>query len=85
MTHAQITNEQSQAVAASQGQPVYLVDATGQDSALAIVRVELLQGLVGDQEFDIRETYGAQEQALSSIWSDPQLDEYTDEDGTPID
>jgi hypothetical protein len=84
MQHARITAEQSRAVQSSHGQPVYLVDDSGQDASLAIVRVDLLKRLVDDQ-FDIAETYAAQEAALSEVWNDPQLDEYTCEDGSPID
>jgi hypothetical protein len=84
MNRARITAEQSQAIRESNGQPVYLVDDSGQDASLAIVRVELLK-ILADDEFDIAETYAAQEAALSKMWNDPRLDEYTDEDGSPID
>ena len=84
MNRARITAEQSQAIRESAGQPVYLVDDSGQDASLAIVPVDLLKLLASD-EFDIAETYAAQEAALSEVWSDPQRDEYTEEDGTPID
>ena len=84
MTHAKITTEQMQAIEQSQGQPVYLVDDSGQDASVAIVRIELLQTLAGD-DFDIADTFAAQEKALASVWGeDPQLDEYTDQDGSPI-
>lgn len=89
MVRARITPEQTQAVAESEGLPVYLVDESGRDADLAIVRADLLTRLLpgGQSEdmFDIRETYAAQEQALATVWDDPQLDEYTEEDGTPID
>jgi hypothetical protein len=85
MTRATITNEQFQAVAASGGRPVYLVDETGKDAALAIVRVDLLEAFAENSGFDIRDTYPAQEAALASIWDDPLLDEYTCQDGSPID
>jgi len=84
MHQARLTAEQSQAVRESHGQPVYLVDDSGQDASLAIVRVDLLKRLVDDQ-FDIAETYAAQEAALARVWNDPRLDEYTSEDGYPID
>lgn len=83
MHQARLTAEQSQAVRESHGQPVYLVDDAGQDASLAIVRVDLLRRLVDDQ-FDITETFEAQEAALAQVWNDPQLDKYTCEDGTPI-
>jgi hypothetical protein len=84
MNRAQITAEQFQAIRESAGQPVYLVDDRGQDAALAIVPVHLIK-LLANEEFNISETYAAQEAALSKVWNDPQLDEYTDEDGSPID
>ncbi len=85
MVRARITAEQMSAIQNAQGQPVRLVDDRGEDTAVAIVPIELLQPLVSDG-FDIADTYPAQEAALASIWGDePQLDEYTDEDGSPID
>ncbi len=84
MNRAKITAEQSQAIRESNGQPVFLVDDFGQDASLAIVRVDLLK-LLSDDEFSIEETYAAQEAALAKVWNDPRLDEYTDEDGSPID
>ena len=83
MNRAKITAEQSQAIQDSNGQPVYLVDESGRDASFAIVRVDLLK-ILADDDFNIAETYAAQEAALSKLWSDPQLDEYTDQDGTPI-
>ena len=84
MNRARITAEQSQAVQERIGQPVYLVDESGRDASLAIVNIDLLK-LLADDEFNITETYAAQEAALSKVWNDPRLDEYTDEDGSPID
>ena len=85
MERAKITDEQSKAVQKSNGQPVRLVDASGNDTSVAIVRLELLQTLTGD-DTDIADTYPAQETALASVWgNEPQLDEYTDQDGSPID
>jgi hypothetical protein len=83
MNRAKITAEQSQAIQDSNGQPVYLVDESGRDASFAIVRVDLLK-ILADDDFNIAETYAAQEAALSKLWSDPQLDEYTDQDGSPI-
>ena len=84
MNQARITAEQSKAIRESSGRPVYLVDDSGNDTSVAIVPVELLK-LIAFDEFDIAETYAAQEAALSNVWNDPRLDEYTDEDGSPID
>ena len=35
-------------------------------------------------DFNIDETYAAQEEALLSVWNDTRLDEYTDADGSAI-
>jgi hypothetical protein len=85
MERAKITAEQSQAVQKSNGQPVRLVDETGNDMQVAIVRLELLQSLTGD-DGDVADTYPAQETALASVWANvPELDEYTEQDGSPVD
>ena len=83
MDKAKITAEQSQAIKQSQGQPVRLIDDAGNDTEVAIVRVELLQALAGE-EFNIADTYPAQDSALARLWDDPQLDEYTNQDGSPV-
>jgi hypothetical protein len=85
MERAKITAEQSQAVQKSHGRPVRLVDEDGNDTLVAIVGMELLQALTGS-DFNIADTYSAQETVLASIWgNEPDLDEYTDQDGSPID
>ena len=33
-----------------------------------------------DSEFDISETYAAQDEALAKVWDDPELDVYNDYD-----
>jgi hypothetical protein len=84
MERAKITAEQTRAVQNSMGQPVRLVDDNGNDTSVAIVGLELLQTLAGD-DIDISDTYPAQESALASVWGDEsQLDEYTEQDGSPI-
>jgi hypothetical protein len=84
MEKAKITAEQSRAVQKSNGRPVHLVDDNGNDTQVAIVRLELLQTLAGD-DYDIADSYPAQESALAAIWgNEPQLDEYTEQDGSPI-
>jgi len=85
MERAKITAEQSRAFQKSKGQPVRLMDDSGNDTSLAIVRIELLQALIAD-DGKIVDTYPAQETALASIWSNElQLDEYTEQVGLPID
>ena len=73
MTRAKITAEQSLAIQRSNGQPVYLIDDAGRDASLAIVRVDLLKMLAGD-DFDIAETYAAQEAANSALLAVRSLD-----------
>jgi len=83
MDQPKLTAEQNEAVVQSHGRPVYLVDESGKEASVALVRIELLQTLVGDA-FDISDTYLAQEAALAGVWDDPKLDEYSDQDGSPI-
>lgn len=83
MEAPKITDEQAQAVRLSQGRPVYLVDQSGNNASLAIVQGEWLRTLAGD-EFDIADTYSAQASALEAVWNDPQLDEYTEDDGSAV-
>ncbi|WP_425397523.1 hypothetical protein [Aeoliella sp.] len=87
MTRATITTEQAAALVASGGGPVFLVDETGKEMQVAMVRVEFLRPLLGADisEGDVSETYAAQQAAITPIWDDPMLDEYTSDDGTPVD
>jgi hypothetical protein len=39
------------------------------------------KGLFSDEDFEIRETYPAQESALAKVWDDPELDIYNDVSG----
>lgn len=39
---------------------------------------ERLRALLGDEPFDIRDTYPAQDRALRAIWDDPALDVYNE-------
>ena len=42
---------------------------------------ERLKSLVGAEDFDIRETYTAQEEVLNKAgWDDPEVDSYNDYD-----
>ncbi len=84
MEKARITDEQSRAIQHSKGEPVRLVDEAGNDMPVAIVRVELLHMVMGE-DLNIADTYAAQETALASVWgNNPRLDEYTDKDGSPV-
>lgn len=78
-----VTSQQQKALDESAGAPVYLCDDSGRESVV-LLDADRFRAMVGDA-FDISETYPAQQQALSSVWSAPELDEYTSEDGSPID
>ena len=41
---------------------------------------ERIKALLSDDAFDIRETYAAQDAALTKVWDDPELDAYADYD-----
>jgi len=84
MNQPKLTAEQSAALLQSNGRPVYLLDEVGNETSVVLVRVELLKTLVGE-EFDIADTYPAQDSALAAVWGDPKLDEYSDQDGSPVD
>lgn len=49
----------------------------------SVPRLQL--GHRGQRPADVADTYPAQESALASVWDkQPQLEEYTDQDGFPI-
>jgi hypothetical protein len=48
-----------------------------------IIQVMEIDASSGDAS-DISQTYAAQQEALASVWDDAELDQYTDQDGTPI-
>ena len=80
-----LTNEQLQALHdASDEGPVPVVDPTTQ-TTYVLIRADIfeqMQSLVGD--FDIRETYAAQEAvAATAGWNDPELDVYNNYDAHP--
>ena len=41
---------------------------------------ERIKALLSDDAFDVRETYAAQDAALTKVWDDPELDAYADYD-----
>jgi|AP95_1055475.scaffolds.fasta_scaffold124973_2 hypothetical protein len=62
------------------GKPLQVVDPLTQ-KVYVIVAGDLfdrLRALFDEDEFDIRETYGAQQAALANVWDDPELDAYND-------
>jgi hypothetical protein len=76
------SDQMQRALEASGGGPVYVTDAEGRVTHVLIPAevYQRLQGIIGDQVFDVRETYEAQEKSLASIWDEPGLDIYNDYD-----
>lgn len=76
------TNEMQRALDETHGGPVYVMDTDGSVTHVVIAAdiFQRLQGLIGEQAFDVRDTYEAQEKALASVWDDPALDIYNDYD-----
>ncbi len=76
------TDEMQRALDQTHGGPVYVTDAEGNVSHVVIsaATYQRLQSLIGEQGFDIRGTYEAQEKALASVWDDAALDIYNDYD-----
>jgi hypothetical protein len=77
-----ITDEMQRAFDETRGGPVYVMDADGRVTHVVISAdvYQHLQGLIGEQEFDVRDSYLAQERALAAAWDDPALDIYNDYD-----
>lgn len=77
-----LTDEMRSALEQHPGRPVTIEDdqTHAQYVLLPIDTYQKVQALVGDEPFDIRETYSAQDQALSKVWDDPELDVYNDYD-----
>jgi hypothetical protein len=77
----QLSDEQRCALEQAHGKPVYVVDAARQ-SRFVLVPADVFQRLVallGVDDFDIAETYAAQDQAAAQAWSLPEdaaYDEY---------
>jgi hypothetical protein len=70
-----LTPELTQAIAQSAGGPVYFTDAqNGQE--FVVLPAEDYENLAA--ELTIEQTYPAQNDALSVIWNDPELDVYND-------
>jgi hypothetical protein len=77
-----LTPELAQALREQPGRPVQAVDPATQQ-VYFIVPGELyerVRALFDDEDFDIRDTYAAQDAALRKVWDDPELDVYNDYD-----
>ena len=70
-----ISPEIRQALDESVGGPVFLVDAANGEE-MVLLRADAYGALA--REFEISDTYPAQDRALAGIWDDPSLDDYND-------
>jgi len=77
-----ITEEQRQALTEQSERPVYVVDVNSQDQyvLLRAQDYERYRSLFESDQFDISETYAAQQEALKQVWDDPTLDAYSQQD-----
>jgi hypothetical protein len=78
-----VSDELRQAIAAHPGEPIELVDDKSHDQyvVLPLKTFERIKALVATDEFDVRETYAAQDAALGAAgWDDPELDIYNEYD-----
>jgi hypothetical protein len=83
MTH--LSKEISTELQHQGGQPLEVVDPAT-NKVYVIIAGDLfnrMRPLIGDDVFDIRETYPAQEAALAQVWDDPALDVYEETATSP--
>jgi hypothetical protein len=75
--------EQRQALADHPGEPVELFDEVSHARYVLVPaeHFERIKALLTNEEFDVRESYVAQSDALAAAgWDDPELDAYNDYD-----
>lgn len=78
----ELSKEQLHELALSGDLPLRVVDPATQ-RVYVILPGDLydrIRPILGDNSFDIRETYAAQQAALAKVWDDPELDIYNDYD-----
>lgn len=78
-----LTQEQLKALAAQPGEPLELIDdlSHARYVLLPAEQFDRVKALLSADEFDVRETYLAQDATLSKAgWDDPELDIYNDYD-----
>jgi hypothetical protein len=76
-----ISSEQRQALASHPGQPVEIVDEVSKAHyvILPAEHFERVRTLISEEDYDVRESYRAQSDALAAAgWDDPELDVYND-------
>ncbi len=78
---ARLSEELQQELAREGDRPIQVVHP-GTQKMYVLLSAELFDRLrpLLDDSFHIRDTYAAQDAALSAIWSDPELDAYADYD-----
>jgi hypothetical protein len=78
-----LSPEQREALASRPGEPVEVIDNVSHSRfvLLPAEQFERIKSLLTSDEFDVRETYEAQNAALAAAgWDDPELDVYNDYD-----
>ena len=78
-----LSDEQRIALEQHAGQPLYVVDPVKRVEYVLIPAdvYQRVHALLEAEEFDIRETYVAQEQSLGAAgWNDPAMDAYNELD-----
>lgn len=76
-----LSPEIRQALAAHPGEPLELLDEISRNRYVLLPgeTFDRLKALAVDNQFDIRDTYEAQQSALAAAgWDDPELDIYND-------
>ena len=76
-----LSDELQQAIAGQGDRPMRVVHP-GTHKVYVLVTAETFERLkpLLDDDFEVRETYAAQDAALAKVWDDPELDAYADYD-----
>ena len=79
---AKLSPEQREAIKQHPDTPVYVVDMETQATYVLLPAdtYQQVRALLGDAPLDIRETYPAQDAALSKVWDDEELYTYNEYD-----
>jgi hypothetical protein len=77
-----LSNEQQREIEQQGGRPIEVVHPDTQEVYMIVPGevYDRLRALLDDEDFDLRDTYRAQEVALAKIWADPELDAYNNDD-----
>lgn len=76
----QLSKEQQQELEQQGDKPIRVIHPETQKEYFLIAGdiYQKLRSLFDEGEFDIRETYAAQEAALAKVWDEPELDVYNE-------